>query len=152
MLATAFALLVAVSPVRPIAPVDGPVVRRFVAPACQRCTGHRGVTIASAPGQPVRAVLSGVITFAGEVAGNTYVVQRIAPGVKVTYGWLGLTESLSQGDLVNQGQALGRAGDRTYLGVRVGSHYVEPLRALGLGWARLSGPGQVVVGLAGSAR
>ncbi|CAB4612009.1 unannotated protein [freshwater metagenome] len=152
MLTAAFALLVAVIPMRPIAPVDGPVVQRFVAPACQRCSGHRGVTITSTPGEPIRAVLPGVITFVGEVAGNTYLVQQIAPGVRVTYGWLGLTEGHSQGDMVAQGQALGLAGERTYLGVRVGSHYVEPLRALGLGWARLRGPGRVVVGLAGSAR
>ncbi len=152
MLATVLTLFLAVVPIRPITPVDGPVVQRFVAPACQRCSGHRGVTIASSPGVSVRAVLPGDITFAGEVAGNTYVVQQVAPGVKVTYGWLGLTEGLAQGDMVNQGQVLGMAGARTYLGVRVGSRYVEPLRALGLGWARLRGPGGVVVGLVGSAR
>ena len=152
MLGTVFTLFLAVVPIRPITPVDGPVVQRFVAPACQRCSGHRGVTIASSAGVSVRAVLPGVITFAGEVAGNIYVVQQVAPGVKVTYGWLGLTEGLAQGDMVNQGQVLGTAGARTYLGVRVGSRYVEPLRALGLGWARLRGPGGVVVGLVGSAR
>lgn len=152
MFAAAFALLFAVVPIRPIPPVPGPVVQRFVAPACQRCSGHRGVTIASTPGQPVRAVLPGVITFAGEVADKSYVVQLIGPGVKVTYGWLGLTEGLGQGDMVEQGQILGTAGDRTYLGVRVGSRYVEPLRALGLGWTALRGPGGVVVGLGRSAR
>lgn len=152
MFAAAFALLFAAVPIRPIPPVPGQVVQRFVAPACQRCSGHRGVTIASTPGQPVRAVLPGTITFVGEVAGTSYVVQLVAPKVKITYGWLGLTEGLFRGDIVEQGQTLGLAGERTYLGVRVGSHYVEPLRALGLGWARLRGPGRVVVGLAGSAR
>lgn len=152
MCATLLALLLTVAPIRPIAPVQGPIVQRFVAPACLRCSGHRGVTIASTAGQPVRATLPGVITFVGEVAGNTYVVELVAPGVKVTYGWLGLTEVLSPGDSVELGQTLGVAGDRTYLGVRVGSQYVEPLRALGLGWARLRGPGGVVVGRAGSAR
>ena len=152
MLATLLTLILSVAPVRPIAPVNGPVVQRFVAPACQRCSGHRGVTIATATGQPVLAALPGVIAFVGEVAGNTYVVELIAPGVKVTYGWMDLTEDLSQGDAVVQGQILGVAGDQTYLGVRVGSRYVEPLRALGLGWARLQGPGGVVVGRTGSAR
>ena len=152
MVAALLALIFSVAWVQPIAPVNGPIVQRFVAPACQRCSGHRGVTIGTTAGQPVRAVLPGVITFVGEVAGNTYVVELIAPGVKVTYGWLGLTEDVSQGDAVVQGQILGVAGDQTYLGVRVGSHYVEPLRALGLGWVRLRGPGGVVVGRAGSAR
>jgi hypothetical protein len=88
----------------------------------------------------------------GEVAGKTYVVQLIAPGVKVTYGWLEIANELAEGDEVVQGQYLGTAGGRTYLGVRRGGVYIEPLRFLGLGWARLRGPGGVVVGLAGSAR
>lgn len=137
---------------RSIAPVSGPVIQQFVAPACPRCAGHRGVTIASTEGQVVRAVLPGVVTFVGEVAGNTYVVQLIAPGVKVTYGWMEIAEGLAAGDAVDQGQPLGVAGDKTYLGVRRGSVYIEPLRYLGLGWVRLRGPGGVVVGLAGSAR
>ncbi len=130
----------------PIAPVAGPVVERFVAPPCPRCAGHRGVTIASTPGQPVVAVLSGTVAFVGQVAGHVYVVQTIAPGVKVTYGWLESAQSLVQGESVTQGQEVGVAAQRTYLGVRIGGQYVEPLRYLGLGWARLLGPGGVVVG------
>jgi hypothetical protein len=80
------------------------------------------------------------------------VVELIAPGVKVTYGWMEIAEGLAAGDAVDQGQPLGVAGDKTYLGVRRGSVYIEPLRYLGLGWARLRGLGGVVVGLAGSAR
>ena len=137
---------------RSIAPVSGPVIQQFVAPACPRCAGHRGVTIASTEGQVVRAVLPGVVTFVGEVAGNTYVVQLIAPGVKVTYGWMEIAVGIAAGDEVVQGQSLGVAGGRTYLGVRRGGVYIEPLRYLGLGWARLRGPGGVVVGLTGSAR
>lgn len=145
-------LLVAPSAAHPIAPVTGPVVQRFVAPACQRCSGHRGVTISSSAGQPVRAVLPGTITFLGEVAGNTYVVELIAPGVKVTYGWLELAGEVAEGDVLEQGEVVGIAKGRTYLGVRNGPLYVEPLRFLGLGWARLKGPGGVVVGRTGSAR
>jgi hypothetical protein len=80
------------------------------------------------------------------------VVELIAPGVKVTYGWMEIAEGLTAGDAVDQGQHLGVARDKTYLGVRRGSVYIEPLRYLGLGWVRLRGPGGVVVGLAGSAR
>jgi murein DD-endopeptidase MepM/ murein hydrolase activator NlpD len=150
LLAATFSIVPSVS--RPIAPVSGAVIQRFVAPACQRCSGHRGVTIASTAGQPVRAALPGVITFVGEVAGNTYVVELISPGVKVTYGWIEIAEGLAAGDAVERGQSLGVARGKTYLGVRRGDTYVEPLRYLGLGWARLRGPGGVVVGLARSAR
>lgn len=145
-------LLIAPAVAHPIVPVTGPVVQRFVAPACQRCSGHRGVTIASSVGQPVRAVLPGSITFLGEVAGNTYVVELIAADVKVTYGWLQLTGDIAEGDVVEQGHVVGIARGRTYLGVRVGPRYIEPLRFLGLGWARLKGPGGIVVGRTGSAR
>lgn len=137
---------------QPIAPVSGEVVQRFVAPACLRCSGHRGVTIASAPGQPVRAVLAGTVAFVGKVAGNTYVVELIAPGVKVTYGWMDISAGLAVGDVLEPGQSVGVSTRRTYLGVRRHGVYLEPLRYLGFGWVRLQGPGGIVVGLAGSAR
>ena len=103
-------------------------------------------------GQQVVAVLPGTISYVGDVAGVTYVVQVIRPGVKVTYGWLSPQPQLSRGDEVVAGQVLGKAGERTYLGVRIGGTYVEPLQYLGLRGTRLQGSGGVVVGRAGSAR
>ena len=138
--------------VRPLPPVTGAVIQHFVAPTCPRCAGHRGVTIATRSGQAVVAVLPGTISFVGEVAGLTYVVQVVHPGVKVTYGWLMPKPGLSEGDAVARGTVVGMAGGRTYLGVRVGGVYVEPLRYLGLSGTRLRGTGGVVVGRARSAR
>jgi murein DD-endopeptidase MepM/ murein hydrolase activator NlpD len=146
------ALLTSATAVRPVPPVTGSIIQQFVAPACPRCAGHRGVTIATRSGQPVVAVLPGTISYVGEVAGLTYVVQVVHPGVKVTYGWLMPDAQLSEGDVVARGSVMGWAGERTYLGVRVEGVYVEPLRYLGLGGARLVGAGGVVVGRAGSAR
>ena len=82
----------------------------------------------------------------------TDVVQVVHPGVKVTYGWLMPKPGLSEGDAVARGTVVGMAGEHTYLGVRVGGAYVEPLQYLGLGGSRLRGVGGVVVGRAGSAR
>ena len=138
--------------VRPISPVSGPIIQHFVAPPCERCAGHRGVTIATRPGQAVVAVLPGTISYVGEVAGLTYVVQVVRPGVKVTYGWLTPQADLAEGDEIVAGALVGWAGERTYLGVRVEGQYVEPLRYLGLGGSRLRGGGGVVVGRTGSAR
>jgi murein DD-endopeptidase MepM/ murein hydrolase activator NlpD len=138
--------------VRPISPVSGPIIQHFVAPSCQRCAGHRGVTIATRSGQALVAVLPGTISYVGEVAGLTYVVQVIRPGVKVTYGWLTPQVQMSVGDEVTRGQVLGWAGEKTYLGVRVGGVYVDPLWYLGLSGTRLRGAGGVVVGRARSAR
>jgi septal ring factor EnvC (AmiA/AmiB activator) len=148
------ALVLALSPsvVRPLPPVSGPIIQHFVAPSCERCAGHRGVTIATRPGQQVVAVLPGTISYVGEVAGLTYVVQVVRPGVKVTYGWLTPQADLAEGDEIVAGALVGWAGERTYLGVRVDSQYVEPLRYLGLGGSRLRGGGGVVVGRTGSAR
>ena len=138
--------------VRPISPVSGPIIQHFVGPPCERCAGHRGVTIATRSGQAVVAVLPGTISYVGEVAGLTYVVQVVRPGVKVTYGWLTPQADLAEGDEIVAGALVGWAGERTYLGVRVEGQYVEPLRYLGLGGSRLRGGGGVVVGRTGSAR
>ena len=148
------ALIVSISPtaLRPVPPVTGPIIQHFVAPPCQRCAGHRGVTIATRAGQQVVAVLPGVVSYVGEVAGLTYVVQVIRPGVKVTYGWLTPEAQLAEGDEIAAGALVGWAGERTYLGVRIEGRYVEPLRYLGLGGGRLRGAGGVVVGRTGSAR
>jgi murein DD-endopeptidase MepM/ murein hydrolase activator NlpD len=148
------ALVLALSPsvVRPLPPVSGPIIQHFVAPSCERCAGHRGITIATRTGQQVLAVLPGTISYVGEVAGLTYVVQVVRPGVKVTYGWLTPEALLAEGDEIAAGDPVGRAGERTYLGVRVDGQYVEPLRYLGLGGSRLRGGGGVVVGRTGSAR
>lgn len=143
-----FALFISVvAAVSPIVPIEGEITRRFSAPACPYCAGHRGVTISSPTAVPVVAVAAGEITFAGEVGGLTYVVQRIAPQVRVTYGWLAdIGPNIVTGLVVEQGAPLGTSATAVYLGVRVGEHYVEPLRYLGLGRVRLHGPGAVSVG------
>lgn len=141
-----FAVVLSVVSVAPVVPVSGPVLEGFRAPACQRCPGRRGVVIGSHPGAHVRAVRSGSVTFSGQVGGRLYVVQNIAPGVRVTYGWLASVSDHNVGDEVMAGEVVGTAAERTYLGVRVGQVYVEPLRYLGLGGARLRGAGQVIVG------
>jgi septal ring factor EnvC (AmiA/AmiB activator) len=140
------AILLSVVPVAPVVPVPGPVLEGFRPPACERCAGRRGVVIGSQPGAMVRAVRSGPITYAGYVGGRLYVVQSISPGVRVTYGWLAVVGDIAVGEEVMGGQALGIAGERTYLGVRLGQTYIEPLRYLGLGGSRLRGPGHVIVG------
>ena len=139
--------------VQVIAPMEGTVTRRYEQPACQFCAGHRGVTIATKDGSDVVALLVGVVTFAGEVGGLTYVVLRIAPDVRVTYGWLAsVRPEVNEGYTITQGAVIGTTGSSTYLGVRVGETYVDPLRFLGLGHARLRGPGRVVVEDSGFAR
>jgi septal ring factor EnvC (AmiA/AmiB activator) len=119
-----------------VVPVSGHVVRQFDPPACERCAGHRGVTVKTNGGETVVATATGVVEFAGSVGGRLYVVQRVSPMVRVTYGWLS-SISATEGVAVGAGEVIGVAADTTYLSVRVGEIHVEPLRALGLGRARL---------------
>ena len=140
------AVLLAVSqPVPPVAPVRGVVIDGFRAPACQRCVGHRGVTIATTTGTPVLAVTAGVIVFVGQVARVLYVVEDIGRGARVTYGRL-LVSGLVAGSTVAAGQAIGASSDQLYLGVRVKGSYVNPLQFLGFTAGRLVGRGSVIVG------
>ena len=140
------AVLLAVSQlVPPVAPVRGIVVDGFRAPACQRCAGHRGVTIATTTGTPVRAVTSGVIVFVGQVARVLYVVEDIGNGARVAYGRL-RSSSIVVGSSVAAGETIGVSSDKLYLGVRVHGSYVNPLQFLGFGRGRLVGRGSVIVG------
>ena len=63
-------------PVRWIAPLDPPltVVRAFDPPAARWLAGHRGIDLAAPEHVPVRAAGTGVVTFAGLVAGRGVVV------------------------------------------------------------------------------
>jgi septal ring factor EnvC (AmiA/AmiB activator) len=119
-----------------VVPVSGPVVRYFQPPACERCAGHRGVTLQTSRGNTVHAASNGIVEFAGSVGGTLYVVQRINPSVRVTYGGLA-TLATTNGAQLTAGDVVGLSAETTYLSVRVGDAHVEPLRALGLGRSRL---------------
>jgi len=76
----------------------------------------------------VRAATNGTVTFAGLVAGRTYVVVRANADrrVRVTYGGLA-TLAVARGHAVAQGESLGTAADTLFYGVRVGDRHVDPL-------------------------
>jgi murein DD-endopeptidase MepM/ murein hydrolase activator NlpD len=130
------------------APVDGPLVRGFEEPAGPFGPGHRGVDFAAVPGVPVRAPASGRVTFAGRVAGTTWVTIEVAPAVLVTLGPLRTLES-SVGQATATGVRLGtlesgHAGAdpsvaAVHLGLRVDGTYIDPLPWLaGLARPRLA--------------
>lgn len=125
-------------------PVSGTLVRGFIAPRCEKCRGPRGVEFAVTEGSVVRAAVTGEVSFVGQVSRRLFVVQRLANGVLLTYGWLaGTTPGLGRGRTVSRGDELGRTGTRFYLGARIRGRYVDPLVVLGLGRLRLVGPGTI---------
>ncbi len=138
-------LFAVAQPFPPVAPVSGTVIDGFRAPACQRCAGHRGITVATTIGSPVRAVTAGVIVFVGQVARVLYVVEDIGRGARVTYGRLD-SSSIVAGSSVAAGDTIGVSSDQFYLGVRVQGSYVNPLQYLGFRQGRLVGRGSVIVG------
>lgn len=130
------------------APVDGPLVRGFEAFAGPFGPGHRGVDFDAAPGAPVRAPASGRVTFAGPVAGATWVTIEVGPGVLVTLGPLRTLET-SAGRAPATGDRLGTLASghasadpsvaALHMGLRVDGVYVDPLPWLaGLARPRLA--------------
>lgn len=117
-------------------PVPGSVVRTFAPPATPYGHGHRGIDLAVAPGDPVRAMASGVVGFAGSVAGTSWVSVEHAGGLRTTVGPLGRIvvrtgQRITGGDLlgtVGPG-AHGRAGT-LHVGVRRDGVYIDPLTLL----------------------
>jgi murein DD-endopeptidase MepM/ murein hydrolase activator NlpD len=129
------------------APVNGPlrVLRRFQPPPTPYAAGHRGVDLATVPGQVVLAASGGQVTFAGDVAGRGVVVVAHPDGITTEYE--PVTPKIPAGKTVRAGQAIavitgthhGCAPDRClHWGARRGEVYLDPLRLLSpLGPVRL---------------
>jgi murein DD-endopeptidase MepM/ murein hydrolase activator NlpD len=120
-------------------PVDGPVVRRFEAPASAFGPGHRGVDFGAPPGTAVRSAGSGVVAFAGPVGGRLVVVVAHPGGQRSGYAYLARLV-VTGGQPVERGAVLGFSGGTgpghpagvLHFSLREGGEYVDPLRRLGL--------------------
>lgn len=121
----------------PHAVLPGPVVRPFAAPLCERCTGHRGVTVAVTG--PVRALIDGVISFDGHVGTRRFTVMRIGPELRLTYGDL-TGKRWEAGAVVPRGTVVGMASGLVYLGVRRAGQPMDPGLVVGRPGARLVPP------------
>lgn len=111
-------------------PVTGTIIDPFREPPCPYCPGNRGLEYRITGRSPVQAVESGVVSWAGLVAGERYVVVRHGNGWRATYGRLA-SASLRTGDVVLGGQRIGDAEDLLYFGLRDGFRYIDPAPFLG---------------------
>ncbi|MGA8847615.1 MAG: M23 family metallopeptidase [Nocardioides sp.] len=119
------------------------VVRTFDAPSTPYSAGHRGVDLAGARDQPVRAALPGSVTYAAPLAGRGVVV--ISHGAtRTTYQ--PVTATVRVGDAVAAGDKIGRldsVGSHCFpraclhWGWIQGETYLDPLRLVGAGPIRL---------------
>lgn len=120
-------------------PVPGGVVAGFAPQGAYG--GHWGIDLASAEGSPVRAPLSGVVSFAGSVAGMR-TVTVVSGDLKVSVSYLSALAS-SSGQVVRRGQVVGQSGrahghEAVHLSIRIGDRYVDPAPFLACRWRPIS--------------
>jgi murein DD-endopeptidase MepM/ murein hydrolase activator NlpD len=127
----------------PLRPVPDRIVHDFAPPAEPWLPGHRGVDLAGRAGEPVRAAGSGVVSFAGSIAGVGVVAVTSGP-LRTTYQPVRAT--VHRGDQVAGGEVIGRlslAGSHCapaaclHWGLLRGEDYLDPLALLGLEQVRL---------------
>jgi murein DD-endopeptidase MepM/ murein hydrolase activator NlpD len=129
-----------------VRPVAGPVTKRFDPPATKYAAGHRGVDLRARAGEPVVAALGGTVTFAGRVAGVSWVTVGHGGGLSTTYGPIE-PRLVGSGDVVGAGEVIGflAQGSRHLdWGARFEGQYVDPLSLLGRWEIYLTGRDDVV--------
>jgi len=119
------------------------VVAGFDPPDTPYGAGHRGVDLAASIGQPVRAAMSGTVTFAGALAGRGVVVVDHG-ATRTTYE--PVEASVAVGATVKAGGRIGRlqlGGSHCFpraclhWGWIEGETYLDPLLLVGAGPVRL---------------
>ena len=117
-------------------PVSGAVLRPFRSGPEAWSAGHRGVDLAATAGEDVRAAASGVVHFAGRIAGVWSVSVTHGSGVRTTY--TPVSPSVRPGDLVQSGEEIGRVlpGHCTevclHWGLTDGASYFDPTAYLAI--------------------
>lgn len=113
------------------------VARAFEPPVESWSAGHRGVDLRGTPLQPVRAVGTGRVTYAGVIAGRGVVVVHHG-SLRSTYqpvtAAVHVDQTVAAGEVVGLLQAVGShcaPQACLHLGVRRGDIYVDPLTILG---------------------
>ena len=122
-----------------MAPVSGPIVSGY-GPVGDY-GGHWGVDLATEPGTSVRAPISGVVSFAGAVAGMRTVTVTAAD-LKVSVSYLSEVD-VAVGQAVRAGEVVGRSGlahgtEAVHLSVRVLGRYVNPVPFLSCRFGSIS--------------
>nr|WP_274388262.1 peptidoglycan DD-metalloendopeptidase family protein [Salsipaludibacter albus] len=123
-------------------PVPGRLVVGFDPPPEPWSSGHRGVDLSVVHGQAVHAMASGVVGFAGMVAGRAWVSVDHPDGVRTTVGPLSVV-GVEEGQVVRPGRVVGVAAatahaDATgpvtgllHVSARVDGAYVDPATLVG---------------------
>ncbi len=116
-----------------VPPVEGPLVAGY-SPSGQY-QGHWGVDYVTPYEAIVLAPASGVVTFAGSVAGMRSVTIEAVPGFKISVSYLS-DIGVQQGSWVRRGEQIGTAGlphsrPGVHMSTRIDGRYVDPERQIG---------------------
>lgn len=110
------------------------VTRPFAPPATRWAPGHRGVDLRADTGSHVRAAGSGVVVYAGRLAGRGVISIEHAPGVRTTYE--PVRARVRAGQQVSGGHLIGwvspdrRHSGSLHWGLKVRGTYADPMRLL----------------------
>lgn len=116
------------------------VLRRFEQPRSQWSSGHRGVDLSGAVGEPVLSAGEGVVAFSGVIAGRGVITVRHPGGLRTTYE--PVDQRLASATVVHQGDPIGVISSTPghcvplsclHWGAIAGGIYRDPLSLLGLG-------------------
>lgn len=117
-------------------PVDGEKSIRleYQAPVTEYGRGHRGIDLPVDAGQEVRAPATGIVTYAGSLAGRGVLSLRVG---EYLVSFEPLTASVGEGEVVVRGQVIGTVGTGSHcdeclhVGVRRTGLYLSPMKLLG---------------------
>lgn len=110
----------------PPLPLPLRVLRPFEPPSTPYGPGHRGVDLGAPPGTAIRSPASGVVRFAGPVAGEGVVTVDVQ-GMRFTYE--PVVPRVHAGQRVALGAVLATlTGSSLHWGVRSGTRYLDPMR------------------------
>lgn len=116
------------------------VLRRFEQPRSQWSSGHRGVDLSGAVGEPVLSAGEGVVAFSGVIAGRGVITVRHPGGLRTTYE--PVDQRLASATVVHQGDPIGVISSTPghwvplsclHWGAIAGGIYRDPLSLLSLG-------------------
>jgi len=118
-------------------PTTAPVARQFDLPAGPYGPGNRGVDYLTDEGDPITASGSGVVIFAGVVAGSLHLTIDHGSGLLSSYSFVDRI-LVGRGDHVEAGDAVALSGGEFHFGVRVDGRYVDPEGLFGIRSVRVS--------------
>ncbi len=112
-------------------PTSAAVLDPFRLPDGPYAAGNRGIEYDTAVNMSIAAAGSGVVVFAGPVAGDLHITIDHGDGLLSSYSFID-SIGVSRGDQVGAGEPIAIAGGPFHFGTRVNGRYVDPTDLFGV--------------------